>query len=126
MNIERAIEHILHLQAQAEVRMQRADVRMDRAEARMDRAEARMDRMDRQLVGIQKIIRTGMKLIVRIEKSQKESDEKLNALIEAQQRSEQREERLDAKLEKLMESQRKTDEKFAKWLDSLKHRNGKR
>ena len=48
MNIERAIEHILHLQAQAEVRMQRADVRM---EARMDRAEARMDRMDRQLLG---------------------------------------------------------------------------
>ena len=92
----------------------------------MDRAEARMDRMDRQLLGIQKIIRTGMKLIVRIERSQKESDEKLNALIEAQQRSEQREERLDAKLEKLMESQRKTDEKFAKWLDSLKHRNGKR
>ena len=119
MNIERAIEHILHLQAQAEVRMQRADIRMDRA-------EARMDRVDRQIAGIQKIIRTGMKLIVRIEKSQKESDEKLNALIEAQQRSEQREQRLDAKLEKLMESQRKTDEKFAKWLDSLKHRNGKR
>jgi len=39
-----------------------------------------MDRLDRQLAGIQKIIRTGMKLIVRIEKSQQESDEKINAL----------------------------------------------
>ena len=67
---------------------------MQRADVRMDRAEARVDRVDRQIAGMQKIIRTGMKLIVRIEKSQKESDEKLNALIESQQRSRQREERL--------------------------------
>ena len=49
MNIERAIEHILEMQA---------------------RAEARMDRTDRQVASIQKPIRTGMKLIVRIEKAQ--------------------------------------------------------
>ncbi len=75
MDIERSIEHLLDLHA-------RADQRMDRAEARMDRAEARMDRTDRQIEAIQKIVKTGMKLIVRIEAAQARSDAKIDRLAE--------------------------------------------
>jgi hypothetical protein len=67
MNVERAIEHILDLQARAEVRM--------------DRAEARMDRTDRQIRGIQKFIQTGMKLLVQTQKAGKEADARLDAKL---------------------------------------------
>ena len=84
MNVERTIEHLLQLHA---------------------RAEHRMDRTDRQIQGIQKLIRIGMKQIVDIGKAQKEAQAahkeaqqewsfKFNALIDAQQRT-------DAKIEKL-------------------------
>jgi hypothetical protein len=68
MDVERSIEHLLKLHA--------------RAEARMDRAEARMDRADRQLEAIRKIIKTGMKLIVRIEDAQARTDAKFEKLAE--------------------------------------------
>jgi ABC-type sugar transport system ATPase subunit len=75
MDVERSIEHLLKLHA-------RAEQRMDRAEQRMDRAEARMDRTDRQIVAIQKIVKTGMKLIVRIEATQARTDAKIDRLAE--------------------------------------------
>ena len=82
MDVERAIEHLLELHA-------RAEARMDKAEARMDRAEARMNRTDRQIEAIRKIVKTGMKLIVRIEatqveiqKAQARSDAKIDRLAE--------------------------------------------
>jgi hypothetical protein len=83
MDVERAIEHILHMQAQAE--------------ARADRAEARMDRTDRQMKAIQKLIQTGMKLIVRIEAGHKRLDAKMVELAEAQLRT-------DRKMEKLIDN----------------------
>lgn len=67
--------HLLELHA-------RAEARMDRAEARMDKAEARMDRTDRQIAGIQKLVKTGMKLIVRIEAAQARTDAKIDRLAE--------------------------------------------
>jgi hypothetical protein len=82
MDVERSIEHLLKLHARAEARMERAETRMDRAEARMDRAEARMDRTDRQIEAIRKIIKTGMKLIVRIEAAQARTDVKVEKLTE--------------------------------------------
>jgi chromosome segregation ATPase len=82
MDVDRAIEHLLELHA-------RAESRMDKAEARMDRAEARMDRTDRQIAAIQKLVKTGMKLIVRIEATQSEiqkaqarTDAKIDRLAE--------------------------------------------
>ena len=75
MDVERSIEHLLKLHA-------RAEQRMDRAEQRMDRAEARLDRTDRQIEAIRKIIKTGMKLIVRIETAQVRTDAKVERLAE--------------------------------------------
>lgn len=75
MDVERSIEHLLELHA-------RAEQRMDRAEARMDRAEVRMDRTDRQIEAIRKLVKTGMKLIVRIEGAQARSDAKIDRLAE--------------------------------------------
>jgi chromosome segregation ATPase len=82
MDFERSIEHLLKLHARAEARMDRAEARMDRAELRMDRAELRMDRTDRQIEAIRKIIKTGMKLIVRIEAAQVRTDAKVEKLAE--------------------------------------------
>lgn len=59
VDTERAIEHLLELHA---------------------RAEVRMDRMERQIEGIRKLVATGMKLIVRIEKAQLRTDEKIDRL----------------------------------------------
>jgi hypothetical protein len=61
MDVERSIEHLLELHA---------------------RAEARMDRTDRQIEAIRKIVKTGMKLIVRIEAAQVRSDAKIDRLAE--------------------------------------------
>jgi hypothetical protein len=108
MDIERAIEHILDLQARAEVRM--------------DRAEARMDRTDRQIRGIQKLIQTGMKLIVKTQKAGKDSETRLDAKLK------EAETRLDAKLAELADAQLKTDRKFDKLIDLWTKRppNGRR
>ena len=75
MNVERSIEHLLELHA-------RAEQRMEKAGQRMDRAEARMDRTDRQIEAIGKLVKTGMKLIVRIEANQARSDAKIDKLAE--------------------------------------------
>ncbi len=75
MDVQRAIEHLLELHA-------RAEARMDRAETRMDKAEARMVRTDRQIAGIQKLVKTGMKVIVRIEAAQARTDAKIDRLAE--------------------------------------------
>ena len=48
----------------------------------MDKAEARMDRTDRQIEAIQKLVKTGMKLIVRIEAAQARTDPKIDRLAE--------------------------------------------
>jgi len=54
-----------------------------------------MDRMDRQIGGIQKLVRTGMKLIVRIEKTQAE-------LQRSQAEVQRSRSRTDAKIDKLI------------------------
>ena len=48
----------------------------------MDKAEARMDRADRQIEAIRKLVKTGMKLIVRIEAAQARTDAKIDRLAE--------------------------------------------
>jgi chromosome segregation ATPase len=90
-------------QAASEKRMDRAEARMDKAEAHMDRAEARMDRADararefdarmresdarfeKRMKGFERI---GMKEIVKLRQLHRESEHKLNALIDSQQRTE--------------------------------------
>src|SRR5262249_44862485 len=97
MDIERTMEFILQTQAKNEAemtraleRMSKAEARMDRADARMDRADARMEKFDRRLEGMRKLVETGMKWLVKIEKAQK-------ALAEAQLKT-------DVKLDRLIDS----------------------
>jgi hypothetical protein len=67
MDVERAIEHLLISTCGLK---------------RMDKAEARMDRTDRQIEAIQKLVKTGMKLILRIEAAQARTDPKIDRLAE--------------------------------------------
>ncbi len=79
--------------------MDRADARMDRAEGRMDRAEERMEKLEQRSIkheaefkkrndAIQKLIATGMRMMVANQEQAKETDRKINALVEAQMRNE--------------------------------------
>ena len=62
MDIERTMEFILRSQARAEVRMDRAEQRMDRSERRSDRIETRLDANG-------KLMRQGMRMLVRLDSS---------------------------------------------------------
>jgi hypothetical protein len=84
MNVERTMEFILRMQA--------------KSEARAERADARADKFDKRLEATRKLVDTGMKLLVKIEKNQAESkkdfDHRLNALLEAQKKTDQKLDRL--------------------------------
>jgi len=92
MEVEKAIEHILQIQAAA---------------------EGRMDKMERQLGAISNLMRTGIKLVINIREAQNTAEYKINALIDAGQRTEQR-------LAELAEAQTVTERKLASFIDALK------
>lgn len=83
-------------QAASEKRMDRAEARMDKAEARMDRADARAREFDAHMresdarfeKRMKAFERIGMKEIVKLRQLHRESEHKLNALIDSQQRTE--------------------------------------
>ena len=78
MDVEKTIQAILESQL-------RAEKRADRADDRMDRAEKRADRFDKQLNATKNLVQKGMQVIL---KSNAEFRFKINALIDAQNRSE--------------------------------------
>jgi hypothetical protein len=75
--------------------------------ASQQQAEVRAARSDRQIKGIKALILTGMKLIVKLEKGQRE--------LQKGHRE------LQAELKALAAAQKRTDQKFDRWLDSLKN-----
>jgi hypothetical protein len=83
MNVERTIEFILQAQA---------------------KSEARMDKFDKRLDATRKLVETGMRMLVKIEKSQDELTVKLTTLTE--------------EVTSLTEAQRKSDRKFERFMDS--------
>jgi hypothetical protein len=97
MNVERTIEFILQTQA---------------------KQAAHMDAIDRRMNGVTKLIEQGMRLLV---SSKKETDQKINALIDGQLRLEQAQGRTDAALKQLAEAQKVTEKKF----QALLHRQGR-
>lgn len=97
MDFERTIEHLLGLHA-------RAEARMEKAEARMDRSEARLDRVDKQLQATARLVRAGIKIVADIGKAQRETDQKLKALIQAQARTDEQLARTDEKFERLIKA----------------------
>jgi secreted Zn-dependent insulinase-like peptidase len=70
--------------------------RQTAAEARADRADARMDRMDarfeKRMLGFEKLVKIGMRELSDLRRFNlqlaKETDHKINALIDSQQRTE--------------------------------------
>ena len=92
MDVERTMEFILQMQA--------------KSEERMARAEARMDKFDRRMEAMGKLVQTGVKWLVKLEKTQQALSQDVKALTEAQ---------------------RRTDRKFERFIDSWnKHFNGHR
>lgn len=117
--IKAILQGVAKSQAAAEARMDRADARMDRADARITRADARMDRMDarfarneerfeKRMRGFEKLVRIGMAELQRFEK---ETDRKIDALVDAQQRTE-------ASLKALLDSLRKSGNGHQRGLKS--------
>src|SRR5229473_2814000 len=83
--IEATLASVAASQAAAEERANRADARMDRMDARSQQLEARFEKRMR---GFEKLAKIGMKEIVDLRRLQRETDHKLNALIDSQQRTE--------------------------------------
>lgn len=67
--------------------------------ASQQRAEERATRTDHQIKGITTLVKTGMKLMVKLQEGQRELRKEMKELAAAQKR---------------------TDEKFDRWLDSAK------
>src|SRR5881396_1800185 len=96
---------------QSEARFQQSEARFQKHEARMDKHEARIDkleaRFDKRMKGFEKLAQIGMKEISQLLRSQRQTGEKLNALIDAQQRTEAMQRRTDESLRLLLNSLRK-------------------
>ena len=100
----------------SELRFQKAEARMDRADARMDKAEARSEkleaRFEKRMKGFEKLAEIGMKEIAHLRRMHRETDEKMNALIDAQQGTE-------AAIKELAAAQKLTAASLQRFLDSL-------
>ena len=77
---------------QSEARFQKHEARFQKHEARMDKHEVRMDkleaRFDKRMKGFEKLVEIGMKEMAQLRRAQRQTDEKINALIDAQQQTE--------------------------------------
>jgi hypothetical protein len=82
--------------------------------ASQQQAEVRAARTDKQIRGLQTLVKTGTKMIFKLAAVQKEVQKELKGLAEAQRRT-------GEALADLATSQKRTDEKFNRWLDSAKN-----
>jgi hypothetical protein len=100
MDVERTMQFILDNLASVTARQQAAEVR----------AVAMEHRLDRRMEGIVKLIKTGMRMMVEIQESHKELAAEMKGLA--------------AEMKELAAAQKRTDQRFDRWLDSLKGVNG--
>jgi septal ring factor EnvC (AmiA/AmiB activator) len=80
--------------------------------ASQQQAEVRAARTDRQIKGMQNLMLTGMKLILKLEKGQRELQKGLRELQKGHHE-------LQSELKALAAAQKRTDQKLDRWLDSL-------
>jgi chromosome segregation ATPase len=106
MDLERTMQFIVDTLADVAVKQQVAEVRAQRA-------EQRMDKLERQMKGIQTLVKTGMKKIIDVQKAQKVTNQKLSALTDQVAD-------LAQETAGLAESQKDTDRKFKSWLESMR------
>jgi hypothetical protein len=101
MDVERTMQFILEQQADFTVRvqllqkqqadfadnMQQLQQQQQQFAANMDRfrqeTETRFDKHDKQIKAIRILLRAGMKLLVQVQEQQKQTDARLQALIES-------------------------------------------
>jgi len=87
--IEAILDEVARRQAVAEARVEEMDARYDRRMQDHERRMAASDaRFEKRMHGFEKLVRIGMREIADLRRLQKEGDEKLNALIDAQERTE--------------------------------------
>jgi hypothetical protein len=98
MDMERTMQFIVDNLAEITVKQQQAEVRAART--------------DRQIQALQKLVKTGMKMLVGLQQEHKKLAE--------EQILTQRD------LRELARAQKRTDEKFQRWLDSRNGPNGHR
>jgi hypothetical protein len=97
MDLERAQEFIIATLADVVERQQVAEVRAART--------------DRQIRGLQDMVKTGVKMLVRVQQSQRNLSSAMSELSSA--------------MAELATQQKRTDQKFERWLDSMnKGQNG--
>jgi hypothetical protein len=96
MDVQRTIEFILQMQAKAEVRM----------------AKTGMDRFEKTQVAIQKVLLTGTKLLVKMQKDQGESRKDWDRRMKDS----------DRMMKELAEAQKKTDRELDRLIDSWARR----
>jgi hypothetical protein len=102
-------------QAATEGRMDRADERMDRPDARIDARAALMDaRFEKRMRGFEKLARIGMREMADLRKFARQSDERM----------EQRSKEIDHKINALIDAQQRTEASLRAFLDSRRTRNG--
>ena len=109
-DVERRFER---LEALLESNFQKSELRFQKAEARMDKAEARNEarsekleaRFEKRMKGFEKLAEIGMKEIAHLRRMHRETEEKIDALIDAHQA--------------LADAQKLTEKSLQRFLDSL-------
>src|SRR5947207_1391312 len=90
--IEAILEDVSRRQAEAEARFEKHEARFERHEARFEKNEARLDKLDarfeKRMKGFEKLVEIGMKELAQMRRAQRQTDDRINALIESQQRTE--------------------------------------
>ena len=87
--------------------------------AAQQQAEVRAARTDRQIHGLQTLVKIGMRRLVKLEQGQIDLQKTMREMGTALRE-------MAIAQKELAASQKRTDQKFDRWLDSLKGRNGKR
>jgi len=99
MNVEKTVEFILQMQA--------------KAESEMAAMRDRQAKTDRQISAIQKLIHTGMRMIVKQEENIRKQGEHIDELTAGQKE-------LRAELKELAKTQRVTETKLQGLIDALR------
>jgi hypothetical protein len=102
MNIERKMDFIVENLAALTGSQQTTD-------AMLSALAVRQEKTDRQIRGLQKLVKAGMQMVVKLHKAQTRTDQRMAELAEAQR--------------ELAQSQKRTDERFERWLDSINKRS---
>jgi hypothetical protein len=105
MDMERTMEFIVETLADVAVRQQQA-------EARAKQADVRLEKMERQMKGIQTLVKTGMNILIEHGRHLKNLDVKIAALTDAQIRAQD-------EMREMRGNQKRADQKFERWLDSM-------